>query len=239
MFFKKTSKIKFGHEIVYEKNCEANNSRMITNAILRERKKHRNYLHDNVLQNLLSIKMLSQVSTDDYPELIATIDQTIKEIRKLIFDAFPPTLYYLNMFQNLALLIDEYNERSNNLMVKTSAPVFALRCDEGFSVRREENIELIYRIIKELNDNAYIHSGAKLVVTEIAFSDSELIIAVKDNGVGISHSKLGGSAGKDATLGLVSLKHDIHSVGGTMKILSTSNLVGTHVEILLPLEVIA
>ena len=236
--FLKSSYRKTSQEIVYDKNNEANKSRMISNAILRERKKYRNYLHDNILQDLLSVKMLAQVSTSEHPDLIVAIDQTIKEIRKLIFDAFPPTLYYLNMYQNLSLLMDEYNERSKNSLVTTGAPVFVLRCGEDFSVKREENIELIYRIIKELNDNAYIHSQAKLVVTEIAFSDSELIISVKDNGIGIPQSKLGTSSGRNATLGLVSLKYDIHSVGGTMTILPASDLVGTHVEILLPLEVI-
>ena len=220
-----------------EKGENNDYSRMISSAIFDERKKYRKFLHDNILQNLLSIKMLSQISENPSGNLLLAIDQTIKEIRKLIFDAFPPTLYYLNMYQNISLLLDEYNERAESMRGDMKIPLFVLHCEENFHIKQDKNIEAIYRIIKELNDNAFFHSQAQIVQTNIRHEGSELIISVKDNGVGISEEAMIHTFGDNAKLGLISLKHDVLILGGEMKISSNQNLQGTEVLIRLPREV--
>src|SRR5579862_4947075 len=48
----------------------------------------------------------------------------------------------------------------------------------------------IYRIVQEAIVNAYSHSGAKQIETEIAYRSTELCIAVRDNGCGIDPHRL-------------------------------------------------
>jgi len=70
----------------------------------------------------------------------------------------------------------------------------------------------IYRIAREAIINAYRHSGAKNIETEIEYRPSELRICVRDNGCGIDSQEL--ERGRNGHWGLRGMRERAASSGG-------------------------
>ena len=207
----------------------------ISAVVFREKKIFRNYLHDDILQTVLSVKMMAD-SCSVPEKVMAGFDILIAKIRDTIFEVLPPALYYLNMYQNLALLVDNFNEKSS-MLERDFCPIFLLECPKNFTIQKVEIAESIYRIVKELNDNALNHSEATRVINQISLTSSHLLISVIDNGIGIVHNYLREETDRETKVGLLSVKYDVSLLGGEMNILSENYHNGTQISITFPIEV--
>ena len=90
----------------------------------------------------------------------------------------------------------------------------------------------IYRIGREALVNAFCHSEAKRIELELAYSDSELHVRIRDNGRGIDPQVL--ENGRDGHWGLAGMRERATRIGGVLKILS-SPAAGTEVQLSIPI----
>jgi len=100
--------------------------------------------------------------------------------------------------------------------------------------QRELKAELrdeIYRIGREAIINAYRHSGAKNIETQIVFRPTELCITVRDNGRGMDAQDL--QDGRTGHWGLQGMRERAMRIGAHLRVLSRT-AIGTEVELCVP-----
>jgi signal transduction histidine kinase len=89
----------------------------------------------------------------------------------------------------------------------------------------------LYRIGREAIVNAYRHSRAKQIETEIEYRPTALRIAVRDNGCGIDPQQL--EWGRPGHWGLQGMRERAERIGAQLRLLSKV-AGGTEVELYLP-----
>lgn len=97
----------------------------------------------------------------------------------------------------------------------------------------EEASIAVFRVVQESLTNIVKHAKASDVDLNMAIEDGHLIVEIADNGVGMRIKPAGQSA-----QGVASMKHRVHSLGGTLHIVTAPG-GGTRIEIRLPLANIA
>jgi signal transduction histidine kinase len=103
---------------------------------------------------------------------------------------------------------------------------------EGPQRKLKESLrDEVYSIGREAIVNAYRHSRAKDIETEIEFRPAELRIAVRDNGCGIDPQKL--EWGQKGHWGLQGMRERAERIGARLRVLSSAAL-GTEVELCVP-----
>ena len=89
----------------------------------------------------------------------------------------------------------------------------------------------LFRVLQETLSNAVKHSGSMSFAVQLWGSSGKLYLTVRDTGVGFDVQ-----AARNATgIGLISMRERVHSVNGTMAILSKRDF-GTEVRVTVPLE---
>lgn len=205
------------------------------NSIEREKTKYTNYLHDDVLQTIIALNTL-MTQLDGDPEIRALItlefSKLITSIRNEIFNTTPSTLYHIPFEDNVAILIQDFNQRF---------PEIHFRLIYHISQQPPEFvIAPVYRIIKELNENSAKHSQGLLVETTLEITQNHLTLTVEDNGIGIGsleqlekeliHQK--------GHIGLLSIKNDINWLSGSFELMPIEKYTsGTSLKITIPLEI--
>ena len=140
-----------------------------------------NYLHDDILQDLLAIKnMLSKIDKPSVKQLIIEmLDNLNRSIRAEMQEYHAVILSDISFKENIENLLRMLAEKYKDNMLSIS-----LDCkDDFFLVQPYDTI--IYRIIKELVTNIYKHSeatNAKLVLSQ---KKDMINIIIKDNGIGM------------------------------------------------------
>jgi len=89
----------------------------------------------------------------------------------------------------------------------------------------------VYRIGREAIVNAYRHSHARDIETEVEFRPTELRIAVRDNGCGIDPQEL--QWGRNGHWGLQGMRERAERIGARLR-LSSRVALGTEVELCVP-----
>jgi len=89
----------------------------------------------------------------------------------------------------------------------------------------------VYRIGREAIVNAFRHSRAEDIETEIEYWPTELRIAVRDNGCGIDPEKLRGR--RNGQWGLQEMRERAEQIGARLRVLSGAAL-GTEVVLCVP-----
>jgi signal transduction histidine kinase len=92
-----------------------------------------------------------------------------------------------------------------------------------------------FRIAQEALTNVVRHSRANTVVLRLVKNGNDLLLSIKDDGVGFDVESLQKRAPRAATLGLISMQERAHFAGGTIEIYSAVS-EGTEVLFRLELE---
>jgi signal transduction histidine kinase/ligand-binding sensor domain-containing protein len=92
-----------------------------------------------------------------------------------------------------------------------------------------------YRIAREATRNAYQHAKARHIETEVTFSDADLTIRVRDDGIGVERQILAHGQ-RPGHWGLPGMRERSESLGGQLHVWSERN-TGTEIELRIPARV--
>lgn len=191
------------------------------------KKEFSNYLHDEILQDLLAIKNL--MGKAERPEIqrmiIDTLDNLNISIRSQMKVHHPTLLKSLTFKQNIQNLLESLNKNQRKKVVK-----FYLECSDNIFLI-EPYDTMIYRIITELTMNVLKHSKATEASLQLMQKDGQINLVVKDNGIGFHVTKVDTKKHH----GLISIQEQVSLLEGIMEIESSPN-TGTQITITMPMK---
>ena len=146
------------------------------------KKEFSNYLHDAVLQDLLSVKNLAAKA--DRPEIRTLIISTLNRLNTSIRDEMqacsPALLSSMTLRENFEKLLEGIAETYplKKVQVRLDCP------DDLFLI--EPYNRIVFRLIKELANNAFKHSNASEIRVCLSVEDRCVLLSVLDNGTGFT-----------------------------------------------------
>jgi signal transduction histidine kinase len=155
---------------------------------------------------------------------VAQIGEEIASLRALITELRPAALDELGLAPALEALFD----RVRTLHGLELAILIELRYESrAAATRLDTDVETaIYRLVQESLGNAARHAQAERVSVEVVERDSEVHIAIRDDGVGFDPDA------PSSGFGLTGMRERIALAGGTLGI--TSSDAGTTIEARIP-----
>lgn len=155
------------------------------------------------------------------------IRSDLKDIRKIIYNLRPMTLDDLGLVPTVRRMIDELNERQDEVKISFNTV--------NLSERLPSTIEVaVFRIIQEALNNVFKHSGSKHTDVKIEKKDRLVTIEIKDDGMGFEFNK--DDLGKDAEgYGLLGMIERVDLIGGEIDIVSAKGQ-GTKIKVELSLQ---
>jgi signal transduction histidine kinase len=203
-------------------------------AVLTERKRIVQELHDTLFQGFFAASMQLHVAVDELPAGIAAkeriynalqlVNRALEEGRSAVQGLRSPRECLSSLGQDLAGVPNDLGLPS---AVGFRVVVEGRRRELRAGLREE-----LYRIGREAIFNAYRHSRAKHIETEIEYRPTELRISVRDNGCGIDPQMLE----RQGHWGLQGMRERAERIGARLRILSKVAM-GTEVELCLPSRV--
>ncbi len=188
-----------------------------------------NFLHDDILQDLLSIKnMMKKAGHPDIQKIITeTLDNMNTYIRERMQDYRPamlPKLTVKENYQNLLTYIAQSFPHRNIYIT--------FECPDSLFLAAPYDI-LVYRLLKELVTNIYKHSeGEKAWIT--LTQDKEIImLCIRDNGTADADTLSSADPSKHRGLALITER--VNNMDGSVKI--TDNFPhGVCIQITMPMK---
>ncbi len=171
-----------------------------------------NFLHDNILQDLLSIKNMMHKSTrPDIQKIITeTLDSMNIYIREQMQNYHPILLSKLTIKENyqnlLAYIAQSFPERRASIVFDCSDALFLVPPYDIF----------IYRLLKELVTNVYKHSTGDKAWITLTQDNGIIVLCVKDNGSADTGSLTYADSSKHRGLALITDR--VQSMDGTVSI---------------------
>lgn len=200
---------------------------------LEERTRIAQELHDTLLQGFFALSLQLHDAVDDLPanstakprftDLLQFFDRVLEQGRLAVQGLRSPSEHFPSLGHALAGVPTELGLPSGvGFRVIVEGRQRALRAllwDE------------VYRIGREAIVNAYRHSQAEHIETEIDYRSDSLRIAVRDNGCGINPQEL--QWGRSGHWGLQGMRERAERIGARFRVLSRVAL-GTEVELCVP-----
>jgi PAS domain S-box-containing protein len=176
-------------------------------------------LHDGVQQRLVALALdlrelgEREVAPGDLTRVSKGLEVVIEELREIVAGIHPPVLRRHGLGRAL-----------RGLARRARIPI---QLDLRLSGRLPESAEIAgYYAVSELLTNAAKHSGADRIQVEVAAGAGELLIGVRDQGVGGADSAHG--------TGLTGVRDRVEALGGTVAVDSPPGN-GTSVSLRIPL----
>ncbi|MEN8212209.1 MAG: sensor histidine kinase, partial [Thermodesulfobacteriota bacterium] len=193
-------------------------------------------LHDKAGQSLTLTRMkLNEIkdctSSNDIKEnlgsVIKIVDQTLDQIRNLIFDLSPPELHQFG----IEMALESLCERKSQLY---NIPIEFFD-DEKSKPLDESDCILIYQSARELLFNVIKHASATKIRVFTRCNKNNIEVIIEDNGIGFDTDQTHLSKRINKGFGLFSIQERIHHCGGGFYI--KSNLgKGTKATLIIPLK---
>ncbi len=199
-------------------------------AVEQERHRLARELHDSVIQTLYSTvlmasgwRMMAEQGRLDsadaalhFQQLAEQSEQTLKEMRLLLFQLRPAALEQVGLARALQQRLDAVERRAN---IETSLVTTGDWDDLPPRVEEE-----LYAIAQEALNNALRHSHAKAIVVRLERRDHSFELSVEDNGISID---AGASSGG---MGLSNMRERAQEIGAAFSI-TTSPQQGSKIRI--------
>lgn len=188
-----------------------------------------NFLHDDILQDLLSVKnMMTKAYRPDVQDIIIeTLDNLNTHIREQMQDYHPVILKNLTAKENYQNLIETVSQAfpQRNIMVSFDCP------DSLFLV--EPYNVLVYRFLKELLSNVYKHSDGSRAWITLIQEKGIIELSVSDDGNALSDTLIG--VDKQKHKGIASITEQVNKMDGSIHI-SDNTPHGICVHIVIPMK---
>jgi signal transduction histidine kinase len=199
-----------------------------------ERRRLARELHDSLGQDLaaakISLDMLAQESKEASAHLRDArklVDRSISDTRTLSHLLHPPLLDEAGLMSAARWYVEGFGQRSG-ISTKLTLPEINNRLP-----RRTETA--LFRILQEALTNVHRHSGSRAVEVCVTASDSQVVLTVKDFGMGVPREILDrfwktGNAG----VGLAGIRERVKELNGFLNI--ESNIDGTLLRAAIPIS---
>lgn len=179
-------------------------------------------IHDGPLQR--AIDLARRGSSDE--GVMEAARSLVGELRDITTSLRPPLLDDLGLKCALDWLIQTVAS-PNGLSIELDV--------DGYpeDTRLPAEIELaVYRVVQESLANVVRHAKAEHVTASLSLSDDELIVEIRDDGIGFDEEARRSAAAR-GHLGLVGIRERVHSLGGELQVV-TRRAEGTTVRITVP-----
>jgi signal transduction histidine kinase len=214
-------------------SVEQDRLRRSMRAAEEERRRWARELHDETLQGLggLRVVLSSARRSQDLTALHQTLENAVQQIgeeianlRALITELRPAALDELGLAPALDALFDRVRTLHG---LELEARVELRYEARSAPTRLDTDLETtIYRLVQESLGNAARHAQAERVAVEVVEGESEVHIAVTDDGVGFD------PGAPSSGFGLTGMRERIALAGGTLGI--TSSDAGTTIKASIP-----
>ncbi len=188
-----------------------------------------NFLHDDILQDLLSVKNMMKKA--DRPEIQKIITETLDHmniyIREQMQDYHPALLPKLTIKENYQNLLDGISQTFSQRNI-----CILFDCADSLFLVEPYNI-FIYRLLKELVTNVYKHSTGEKAWITLTQNDGIIMLNVSDNGTADADVLL--SADRLKHRGLAMITERVNDMDGSVTI-SNNHPHGVCVQIILPMK---
>ena len=188
-----------------------------------------NFLHDDILQDLLSVKnMIKKADRHEVQKIITeTLDNMNTYIREQMQDYHPMLLPKLTIKENYQNLLDGISQSFPNRNICVS-----FDCSDSLFLVEPYNI-FVYRLLKELVMNVYKHSTGEKAWITLTQDKGIIILNVSDNGTVDADVLL--SADKLKHRGLAMITERVNDMDGSVTI-SNNHPHGICVQTILPMK---
>jgi PAS domain S-box-containing protein len=184
----------------------------------RERRRFAVDLHDSIGQSLAlaRIKLTSVrgnargAPRTAIDEVVALLEQSIRDSRSLVFALSPPVLYDLGLEAAISWLIDDLRQK-HGLVVELAVEGAALSLDETTA-------GVVFRAVRELLMNVLKHAQTMAARVSVHQGSERLEVIVEDEGVGFDPDET--PSAPRGSFGLFSLREQISRVGGSLALTS-------------------
>lgn len=198
-----------------------------------EKKRISRDIHDGPAQSLANVIFKAEYASkiiDSSPvkakreiaELQEDVRNTLKDIRKIIYDLMPMSLDDLGLVPTIKKLISNIMD-SNALIIDFSVVQNSVIDDQLTNL-------MIFRVVQEAFNNIIKHSKSKRVALSMHISDIEIKLSITDDGIGFDVEK---TTQSPLGYGLYNMKERVDIVGGTLLIDSEISK-GTTINIRIP-----
>lgn len=188
-----------------------------------------NFLHDDVLQDLLSIKnMMNKAYHPDIQDIIIeTLDSLNIHIRKQMQDYHPIILKNVTAKENYQNLLEAVSQSfpQRNIVV-------SLDCSDTLFLAQPYDI-FVYRLLKELLTNVYKHSDGKRAWVTLSQEKGMIELRVSDDGT--TDATCLTSADTTKHKGIASINEQVKSMEGLVAIFNNTPH-GICIQITIPMK---
>lgn len=173
------------------------------------KKEFSNYLHDEILQDLLAVKnMMNKSNKAEVQQMITeTLTELNKSIRNQMQEYHPTLLSSLTLKQNYENLLQIIKKTYAHQQITVS-----FSCKEDLFLVEPYQF-IVYRLIKELTTNAFKHSHGTQIWIKLTQHMEQIELTVEDDGVGLDPTEY---KHKHGHRGLYSIQEQIALLEGEM-----------------------
>ncbi len=226
-----------------ERNRAEEHIHLLTQDLIKaqevERQRIARDLHDNVAQDLASLKITCETLFDDEKEIKIEIKNkvvkfsnilktSIEAVRNLAYDLQPPRLDQIGLVQTIYNFCDDFSY-NNGINVKFyTAGIDKLKLDFETEIN-------IYRLIQEAIHNVKKHAQATKINIRFAAAYPDYILRIEDNGSGFDIEKGIKESLQRKRMGLRNMEERANLLNGKFNIQSKIN-EGTRITVKIPIE---
>jgi PAS domain S-box-containing protein len=187
-----------------------------------ERQKIARDLHDGPVQELMGIhyaleEMLHRVNDaavrDGLLAIRDTLQSQVAELRTYAGELRPPTLTKFGLGKAIRSHLDTFQEKHSELRVSFE------QNQVGELIPEEMRLGL-YRIYQESLTNIVKHAQATQITVRLVKSPTEVVLEIRDNGVGFAVPEDWIELARAGHLGLVGIQERAEAIGGQVEIQS-------------------
>lgn len=194
-------------------------------------------LHDHLAQDLYSINIRLKTflagldsppdgCDDQVQALMASLQDTINNVRKMVFNIHPTGMDTLGLVNILNGLCRNVSKLSGLRVDFKSAGMDHLKTDFELN-------SAIYRLLQEALNNIQKHAGACNVVVRLVFSHPDIILRIDDDGKGFDGQRHLEQSARKGCMGIWSMRERVGLLNGRMTIDSQPRN-GTHIFVEIP-----
>lgn len=202
-----------------------------------ERKRIAQDIHDELGQNLMSLKLdllriqenvsataLARECASQIQSALHHLDNTICSVRHIINDLRPPVLT-LGIYAAVQWQLEKFR-RSTQLHCELDAHPLQWQ-----GLLSDTQTEILFRLLQEALTNIARHANATRVLVRLDRNQFGLQMCISDDGIGIDSRVIK----KHASFGLLGMRERLHELNGALHIVSTPGQ-GTALTIDIPLQ---